>query len=172
MCLGAQPEQGCPVCSIPATPSLGAPETMEVAWYSLEIVIFQQFVTLDNRLTLHFRGDHATVVRPFIFGFHVPFLLLYFLAATAENFSQNMGSPLFDCCFVASSCIISQCSTRIPSLMRRMSAAIQFTGCPNPENRPCTITKSPSATIIPGSYFNVGGRLLIRLKRPSRPGAI
>jgi hypothetical protein len=29
--------------------------------------------------------------------------LLYFLAATAENFSPNMGSPLFDCCSVASS---------------------------------------------------------------------
>jgi hypothetical protein len=26
---------------------------------------------------------------------------------------------------------------------------------------PCTITMSPSATTIPGSYFNVGGMLLI-----------
>src|SRR5712692_3239153 len=55
---------------------------------------------------------------------------------------------------------------------RTMSAAIQFTGAPIPLNRPCTITKSPSATIVPGSYFNAGGRLLIRLNRPSRPGAI
>jgi hypothetical protein len=76
---------------------------MDVAWYSLEIVVFQQLVTLDNRLTLHFRGDHATVARLFIIGFHVSLLLLYFLAATAGNFSPNMGSPLFDCCSVASS---------------------------------------------------------------------
>jgi len=75
---------------------------MDVAWYSLEIVVFQQLVTLDNRLTLHFRGDHSTVARVFIFGFHVSSLLLYFLEATAGNFSPNMGSPLFDCCSVTS----------------------------------------------------------------------
>lgn len=50
-----------------------------------------------------------------------------------------------------------------------MSAAIQFIGWPNPENRPCTITTSCSATIMPGSYFSVGGRLLMSLNRPSRP---
>ncbi len=50
--------------------------------------------------------------------------------------------------------------------------AIQFTGRPMPENRPCTITKSFSATIVPGSYLSVGGMLLMRLNRPSRPGAI
>jgi hypothetical protein len=33
--------------------------------------------------------------------------------------------------------------------MRKMSAAIQFAGPPNPENRPCTMTKLPSATIVP-----------------------
>src|SRR5438309_7827114 len=74
-----------------------------------------------------------------------------------------MGRPLFDCSWVASSCITSQCSIRIPSLIRRTSAAIQFTGAPKPLNRPCTITRSPSATIVPGSYFNVGGMLLMRL---------
>src|ERR1700732_3794756 len=37
--------------------------------------------------------------------------------------------------------------------MRTMSAAIQFLGSPVPEKRPWTITKSPSATINPGSYF-------------------
>src|SRR5262249_25840389 len=42
--------------------------------------------------------------------------------------SPNMGRPLFDCSFVASSWITSQCSTRMPSSIRRMSAAIQFTG--------------------------------------------
>jgi len=47
--------------------------------------------------------------------------------------------------------------------------AIQFTGAPKPLNRPCTITRSPSATIVP-SYLNVGGRLWMRLNRPSRPG--
>src|SRR6266849_3642148 len=92
--------------------------------------------------------------------------------AQAANFSPNMGRPLLDDSRVASSWITSQCSTRIPLSMRRISAAIQLTGWPKSENRPCTITKSPSATIVPGSYFNVGGRLLIRLKRPSRPGAI
>src|SRR5215469_12398762 len=42
--------------------------------------------------------------------------------------SPNMGKPLFDSSFVASSSITSQCSARRPSLIRRMSAAIQFTG--------------------------------------------
>src|SRR2546426_12821400 len=37
--------------------------------------------------------------------------------------------------------------------MRRISAAIQFTGAPKPLNRPCKITKSPSATMVPGSYL-------------------
>jgi hypothetical protein len=41
--------------------------------------------------------------------------------------------------------------------MRIMSAAIQFTGRPMPENRPWMMTKSPSATITPGSYLRVGG---------------
>ncbi len=50
--------------------------------------------------------------------------------------------------------------------------AIQFTEAPKPLNCPCTITKSPSATIVKGSYFSVAGRLLMRLNRPSRPGAI
>jgi Integrase core domain len=59
-----------------------------------------------------------------------------------------------------------------PSWMRRISAAIQFTGAPKSENRPWIITRSPSDTIIPGSYFSVGGMLFIRLNRPSRPGAM
>ena len=42
----------------------------------------------------------------------------------------------------------------------------------NLENRPWTITRSPSATIILGAYFSVGGMLLMRLNRPSRPGAM
>src|SRR5229473_935614 len=75
----------------------------------------------------------------------------------------NIGRPLFDCSREASSWITSQCSTRMLSLMRRMSAAIQFTGRPKSEKRPCTITKSPSATIVPGSYLSVVGRLLMRL---------
>ena len=62
------------------------------------------------------------------------------------NLSPNMGRPLLDDAAVASSWMTSQCSTRIPSLTRRMSAAIQFTGWPKPENRPCTITTSSSAT--------------------------
>src|SRR6202521_4862736 len=84
----------------------------------------------------------------------------------------NIGRPLFDCSLDASSWITSQCSTRMLSLMRRMSAAIQFTGRPKSEKRPCTITKSPLATIVPGSYLSVVGRLLMRwrLNRPPRPG--
>src|ERR1700692_3337234 len=57
----------------------------------------------------------------------------------------------------------------IPSWRRTISAAIQFTGAPKPEKRPWTITKSPPATMTPASYFSVGGRLLMRLNRPSRP---
>src|SRR5207249_10192521 len=34
------------------------------------------------------------------------------------------------------------------------------------------MTRSPSATITPGSYFSTSGMLLMRLKRPSRPGAM
>src|SRR5712671_5841124 len=78
----------------------------------------------------------------------------------------NIGRPLFDCSRDASSWITSQCSTRMLSLMRRMSAAIQFTGRPKSEKRPCTITKSPSATTVPASYLSVVGRLLMRLNRP------
>ncbi len=43
-------------------------------------------------------------------------------------------------------------------------------GRPCPEKRPWTITKSPSATMTPGSYVSVDGTFLIRLERPSRPG--
>jgi hypothetical protein len=50
--------------------------------------------------------------------------------------------------------------------------AIQFAGRPLPENRPRTITRSFSATIVPGSYFKVGGVFLMRLNRPSRPGSM
>src|SRR6267142_2333766 len=84
----------------------------------------------------------------------------------------NIGRPLLDSAWEASSWRTSQCSTRTPSTMRRMSAAIQLFGRPCPEKRPWTITKSPSATITPCSYLSVGGALLIRLKRPSRPGSI
>src|ERR1700722_2845405 len=84
----------------------------------------------------------------------------------------NIGAPLFDCSSVASSWITSQCSTSIPSSMRTISAAIQFTGSPRSLNRPCTMTKLLSAMMIPGSYFSVGGVLFIRSNKPSRPGAM
>jgi hypothetical protein len=58
------------------------------------------------------------------------------LRAHSRNLSPNMGRPLLDCARVFSSWMMSQCSTSRPSSMRRMSAAIQFTGCPKPENRP------------------------------------
>jgi hypothetical protein len=51
-------------------------------------------------------------------------------------------------------------------------ATIQFTGSPMPEYRPWTMTKSPSATNTPGSYLSVGGVLLTKLNRPSRPGSM
>src|SRR5882672_1811971 len=53
--------------------------------------------------------------------------------AHSLNLSPNMGFPLLDCASVASSSMTSQCSTRRPSLMRTMSAAIQFAGWPCPE---------------------------------------
>ena len=43
---------------------------------------------------------------------------------------------------------------------------------PNPENRPWRITKSPSATTKPGSYFKVGGAAFTSSNSPSRPGAM
>src|SRR4029077_14629727 len=85
------------------------------------------------------------------------------------NLLPNIGRPLLDDSRVTSSSITSQCSARTPSSMRTMSAVIQFAGWAWPEKRPCTITKSPSATIIPDSYFRAGGMLLMRLNRPSRP---
>jgi hypothetical protein len=41
-----------------------------------------------------------------------------------------------------------------------------------PREASMEITKSPTATITPYSYFSVAGMLLIRLKRPSRPGSM
>ena len=55
------------------------------------------------------------------------------LSGTQVNASPNIGLPLLDCTCVASSWMTSQCSTRIPSCIRRMSAAIQFAYASNPE---------------------------------------
>src|SRR2546427_6848096 len=41
------------------------------------------------------------------------------------NVEPNMGRPLFDSAFVASSCTTSQCSARRPPSMRRMSTTIR-----------------------------------------------
>src|SRR6266446_10691486 len=81
-----------------------------------------------------------------------------------------MGRPLFDDSRVASSWITSQCSASTPSTRRRMSAAIQAVGWPNPENRSWIITRSPSATIIPGSYFSVGGDALDQIEQAFASG--
>src|ERR1700680_3011655 len=56
----------------------------------------------------------------------------------------------------------SQCSARTPSWTRMISTTIQFTGWPIPKNRPWTITKSPSASITPGSYLSGGGMLMLK----------
>src|SRR5579872_2258424 len=85
-----------------------------------------------------------------------------------ENIAEHR--ELFDCSRETSSWITFQCSTRTLFLIRRMSAQIQFTDGPKSENHPCTTTKCPSVTIVPGSYLSVGGRLWMRLNRPSRPG--
>src|SRR6266849_5159554 len=100
--------------------------------------------------------------------FHDPFLSRLVLG----NVLPNIGRPLFDDSRVASSWITSQCSTRTPSLMRTMSATIQFAGWPTSENRPCSIRRFPSAKIAPFSYFIVTGECLTKLKRPSRPGGM
>src|SRR4030095_14288729 len=42
------------------------------------------------------------------------------------NSLPNMGSPLFDCSFVASSWITSQCSSKMPSFIRITSTTTQF----------------------------------------------
>src|ERR1700736_734485 len=54
--------------------------------------------------------------------------------------SPNIGRPLFDSAFVASSCNTSQCSARRPFSILIISAAIQATGPPYPEKRPWTMT--------------------------------
>src|SRR5882762_1540648 len=54
--------------------------------------------------------------------------------------------------------------------MRRISAAIQFLGRPFPEKRPWTITKSPSATITPGSYFQRRRTALDQIEEASAAG--
>jgi hypothetical protein len=53
-----------------------------------------------------------------------------------------------------------------------MSATIQLAGAPKPEKLPCTMRKSPSAKITPGSYLSVAVRPRTRLNRSSRPGAM
>ncbi len=58
----------------------------------------------------------------------------------AAKRSPNIGRPLFDSAFVASSCNTSQCSARRPFSIRTISAAIQATGGPCPEKRPWTMT--------------------------------
>src|SRR5260370_37411941 len=88
------------------------------------------------------------------------------------NSSPNIGRPLCDPCLLTSSSITSQCSASTPFSMRTISAAIQFAGSPKLENRPCTMTKFSSATIVPCSYLRVGGRLLLRLNTHSRPGGL
>src|SRR5438445_13378671 len=47
------------------------------------------------------------------------------LAAHCGNVAPNMGRPLFDSVFVASSCTTSECSARRPPSMRRMSTTIR-----------------------------------------------
>jgi hypothetical protein len=60
-------------------------------------------------------------------------------AATVHfvNISPNIGRPLFDCSREAS--VLDSKNVRCDPVQ----------GGPKPENRPCTITKSPSATIVP-----------------------
>src|ERR1700747_2488370 len=57
--------------------------------------------------------------------------------------------------------------------MRTMSAAIQFTGRPKCENRPCTMTKAPSATIAGNDDPSIGaahehGRAVLCRQQPFR----
>src|SRR5881398_3541345 len=56
----------------------------------------------------------------------------------AVKWSPNIGRPLFDSAFVASSCKTSQCSARRPFSILTISAATQATGRPFPEKRPWT----------------------------------
>jgi hypothetical protein len=56
--------------------------------------------------------------------------ILFTNYTSISNLLPNIGRPLFDSSRVASSWIASQCSTKIPSFIRTMSSAIQFTGWP------------------------------------------
>ena len=56
------------------------------------------------------------------------------------NVVPNMGRPLTDASFVASSSMTSQCSASWPFSRRTISTMIQFAGRPMPENRPWSNT--------------------------------
>ena len=66
---------------------------------------------------------------------------------------MNIGLPLT--VSATSGCMTSQCSTRRPSLTRKMFTATIISGV----SRLCrewTMTMSPSATTLPISYLTVG----------------
>jgi hypothetical protein len=56
------------------------------------------------------------------------------------NVVPNMGRPLTDASFVASSSMTSQCSASWPFSRRTISTTIQFVGRPMPVNRPWSST--------------------------------
>src|ERR1700682_2784802 len=56
------------------------------------------------------------------------------------NVAPNIGRPLTDASFVASSSMTSQCSARLPFSRRTISTPIQFAGRPMPVNRPWSST--------------------------------
>ena len=92
--------------------------------------------------------------------------------ASEGNLDPNIGSPLRDVANEASSWMTSQCSFRTPFSRRTMSTTIQSDGRPIPENRPCSITKSPSAMMVWFSYRKVAGALRMRSNKPARPGGM
>src|SRR5205823_5122431 len=78
-----------------------------------------------------------------VFGeFHKSLLDLRWMEelVQAVKRSPNIGGPLFDSAFVASSCKTSQCSARRPFSILTISAATQATGRPLPEKRPWMMT--------------------------------
>ncbi len=67
---------------------------------------------------------------------------------------------------------VPRAAARTPSCMRIRSTTIQFAWRPRPENRPRTITRSPSTMISSVSCLNVAGRLRTSANSPSRPGVM
>jgi len=76
---------------------IGPDETMDVPRHSREIVVLQQFITLDDRLTLHFCCYNASVARLSVFAFRYALHSVFFANTTGPHIvrtTRNSAFPL------------------------------------------------------------------------------